>query len=49
MSCEIMTEVSAIVAGQRDDIPAAFAEFAQRPLPDGLLRTGTELLAGRGG
>ena len=49
----IMTEVSAIVPGERaDDIPAAFAELAQRPLPDGLLRTEllrTELLAGRDG
>lgn len=45
---EIMTEVSAIVAGERaDNVPAAFAELAQRPLPDGLLRT--ELLAGRDG
>lgn len=45
---EIMTEVSATVAGERaDDVPAAFAELVQRPLPDGLLRT--ELLAGRDG
>ena len=48
MPGEIMTEVSAILPGERSDvIPAAFAELAQRPLPDGLLRT--ELLAGRDG
>jgi hypothetical protein len=48
MSGEIMTEVSAIVAGERaDDVAAAFAELVQRPLPEGLLRT--ELLAGRDG
>jgi hypothetical protein len=48
MSGEIMTEVSAIVPTERaDDVPAAFAELALRPLPDGLLRT--ELLAGRDG
>lgn len=46
MSGEIMTEVSAIVPGERaGDVPAAFAALAQRPLPDGLLRT--ELLAGQ--
>jgi hypothetical protein len=45
---EIMTEVSAIVPGERaDEVPAAFAELTRRPLPDGLLRT--ELLAGRDG
>jgi hypothetical protein len=45
MSGEIMTEVSAIIPAERaDDVPAAFAELTQRPLPDGLLRT--ELLAG---
>jgi hypothetical protein len=48
MSGEIMTEVSAVVPQERaDDVPAAFAELAQRPLPDGLART--ELLAGRDG
>jgi hypothetical protein len=48
MPGEIMTEVSAIVPGERvGDVPAAFAELARRPLPDGLLRT--ELLAGRDG
>lgn len=48
MAGEIMTEVSAIVLEEHaDDVPAAFAELTQRPLPDGLLRT--ELLAGRGG
>ena len=53
MPGEIMTEVSAILPGERADvIPAAFAELAQRPLPDGLLRTEllrTELLAGLNG
>jgi hypothetical protein len=45
---EIMIEVNAIVPGERAGaVPAAFAELAQRPLPDGLLRT--ELLAGRDG
>lgn len=48
MPGEIMTEVSAIVPGERaDDVPAAFAELTKRPLPDGLIRT--ELLAGRDG
>ena len=48
MPGEIMTEVSAIVAGERTgDVLAAFTELAQRPLPDGLLRT--ELLKGRDG
>jgi hypothetical protein len=48
MSGEIMTEVRAIVAGERaSNVPAAFTELAQRPLPDGLLRT--ELLEGRDG
>ncbi len=48
MPGEIMTEVSAIVAGERsDDVPAAFAELTRRPLPAGLLRT--ELLAGQDG
>jgi hypothetical protein len=48
MSGEIMTEVSATVPAERaDDVPAAFAELTQRPLPDGLLRT--ELLAGQDG
>jgi quinol monooxygenase YgiN len=48
MPGEIMTEVSAIVAGERaGDVLAAFTELAQRPLPDGLLRT--ELLEGRDG
>ena len=48
MPGEVMTEVSAIIPADRaDDVPAAFAELAQRPLPDGLLRT--ELLAGREG
>ncbi len=48
MSGEIMTEVSAIVAEARaDEVPAAFAELAGRPLPGGLLRT--ELLAGGDG
>jgi hypothetical protein len=48
MPDEIMTEVSAIVPGERAaEVPAAFAQLAQRPLPDGLLRT--ELLAGRDG
>jgi hypothetical protein len=48
MPGEIMTEVSAIVAGERaGDVVAAFAELAQRPLPDGLART--ELLEGPGG
>jgi len=45
---EIMTEVGAIVATKRaDEVPAAFTEFTQRPLPEGLLRT--ELLAGPDG
>ena len=44
----IMTEVSAVVAADRaDDVPVAFDEVLQRPLPDGLIRT--ELLAGRDG
>ena len=48
MPGEVMTEVSAIIPADRaDDVPAAFAELAQRPVPDGLLRT--ELLAGREG
>ena len=48
MSGEILTEVSAIVPRERaDDVPVAFVELAQQPLPDGLLRT--ELLAGRDG
>ncbi len=48
MPGEIMTEVTATVSAERvSDVPAAFAELAQRPLPDGLLRT--ELLAGRDG
>jgi len=43
-----MTEVGAIVATKRaDEVPAAFTEFTQRPLPEGLLRT--ELLAGPDG
>lgn len=48
MPGEIMTEVRAIVPRERaEDVPVAFAALAQRPLPDGLLRT--ELLAGRDG
>jgi hypothetical protein len=48
MSSEIMAEVSAVVPQVRaDDVPVAFAELTQRPLPDGLLRT--ELLAGPDG
>jgi hypothetical protein len=48
MPGQIMTEVSAIVAGERaGDVVAAFAELAQRALPDGLVQT--ELLEGRGG
>src|SRR5260370_34137298 len=48
MPGEIMTEVSAVVAGERaGEVLAAFAELAQRPLPDGLLRT--ELLEGGDG
>lgn len=48
MSGEIMTEVSATVPAERvGAVPAAFAELARRPLPDGLLRT--ELLAGPDG
>jgi len=48
MPGEIMTEVSAIVDRERaGDVVAAFAELAQRPLPDGLART--ELLEGPGG
>src|SRR5262252_1994948 len=45
MSGEIMTQVSAIVPGERaSDVSAAFAAITQRPLPDGLLST--ELLEG---
>jgi hypothetical protein len=48
MSGEVMTEVSAIVSGERSgEVPALFAELARRPLPDGLIRT--ELLSGRDG
>ncbi len=48
MPGEIITEVSATMPAERgEDVAAAFAELAQRPLPDGLLRT--ELLAGRDG
>lgn len=48
MPGEIMTEVSGVISEKRaDEVAVAFAELAQRPLPDGLLRT--ELLAGRGG
>jgi hypothetical protein len=48
MSGEVMTEVSAIVSEERaDDVPGAFAELLQQPLPDGLIRT--ELLSGRHG
>jgi len=48
MSGEIITEVSATVPAVRGDkVAAPFADLAQRPLPDGLLRT--ELLAGRDG
>jgi Antibiotic biosynthesis monooxygenase len=48
MPGEIMTEVSAVVAGERaGEVLAAFAELAQRPLPEGLLRT--ELLEGGDG
>ncbi len=48
MSGEIMTEVSAVVAGERaGDVLAAFTKLTQRPLPDGLLRT--ELPEGRDG
>jgi len=48
MPGEIMTEVSAIVATERaDEVPPAFTELTQRPLPEGLLRT--ELLAGPNG
>ncbi len=48
MSGEIMTEVSAVVSDTRaGEVAAAFAELAQQPLPDGLLRT--ELLAGGDG
>lgn len=48
MSGEIMTEVSAVVAGERaGEVAAAFTRLAQRPLPDGLVRS--ELLEGREG
>jgi hypothetical protein len=48
MSGEVMTEVSAIVSVEHaDDVPGAFAELLQQPLPDGLLRT--ELLRGPDG
>jgi hypothetical protein len=48
MSGEIMTEVSAVVAGERaGDVLAAFTGLTQRPLPEGLLRS--ELLEGRDG
>ena len=48
MPGEIMTEVSATVAGERaGDVVAAFTGLTQRPLPDGLVRT--ELLEGRDG
>lgn len=48
MPGEIMTEVTATVGAEcTGEVPKAFDELAQRPLPDGLLRT--ELLAGRDG
>jgi hypothetical protein len=48
MSGEVVTEVIANVSGEHaDDVPGAFAELLQQPLPEGLLRT--ELLCGRDG
>ncbi len=47
MPGSIMTEVSAVVCGEcAGEVAVAFAGLAQRPLPEGLVRT--ELLAGDG-
>jgi hypothetical protein len=48
MSGEVMTDVSAIVAAEdADDVPGAFAQLLQQPLPDRLIQT--ELLSGPDG